>query len=217
MDVKHHWLEPDLPPGVTHRLVLVRHGQPVESARGRCYGTSNVELSELGKAQISDTAHAFAFLRVTAMYSSSSRRALDSARILSHVFGAEVVVESGFAEIAFGHLEGMTYDEIAESHPEVFRLWMSCPTEVEFPGGESYRALRVRVLAAVRSIRERHPGICVVVVAHGGVIRTILSDALGMPDSRLFCVDHSYAGVSVIDYFGDVPVVRCVNWCPPPD
>ncbi len=42
----------ETPAGVSARFVLVRHGEPEASARGRCYGRLDVGLSESGREQI---------------------------------------------------------------------------------------------------------------------------------------------------------------------
>ena len=48
-------------------------------------------------------------------------------------------------------------------------------------------------------------------VAHGGVTRAIVAASLGMPDEALFRLDHAYGAVSVVDWFGEAPVVRALN------
>ncbi|NJM52081.1 MAG: phosphoglycerate mutase family protein [Blastocatellia bacterium] len=40
-----------LPAGVTQRILLIRHGEPVEQIRGYCYGKLDVGLSANGCGQ----------------------------------------------------------------------------------------------------------------------------------------------------------------------
>ena len=83
---------------------------------------------------------------------------------------------------------------------------------MRFPGGESYEDLRERPVAAAAELRARHAGGTVAVVTHGGVVRAVLADALGLPSAAIFRLDVGYARVSVVDWFdGDAPVVRLVN------
>jgi broad specificity phosphatase PhoE len=49
------------------------------------------------------------------------------------------------------------------------------------------------------------------VIAHGGVIRSVLTAVLGMPEADLFLLSLSYGGISVVDWIDDAPVVRLVN------
>ena len=134
------------------RLLLIRHAEPSEDARGRCYGRLDVGLSPHGREQAGELARALAGTRLEAVYSSPRRRAVETAAALD----PSSVVDERLRELDFGEFEGRTYDEIAASHPEVYRRWMETPTEVRFPGGESYSELRRRVLAAVHDLRGRH-------------------------------------------------------------
>ena len=88
---------------------------------------------------------------------------------------------------------------------------METPTAVRFPGGESFADLRARVLAAIVAIRERHAGEAAAVVAHGGVVRVVLADALGLADDAVFRLDQAYGGLSIVDWLGETPVVRAMN------
>ena len=193
------------------RLVLVRHAEPDQSALGRCYGRLDVPLSPAGRRQAEELGASLTGLSPAAVYASPLARALETARPIAAAFGLEPVVHDGLSEIDFGELEGMRYEEIAAERPALFRVWMERPAEVRFPGGESLAELRARSLAAVDEIRERHEGEIVAVVSHGGVLRAVLADALGLPDGALFRLHQAYGGVTVIDWVEGTPVVRAVN------
>ena len=147
---------------------------------------------------------------VTAIYSSPSCRAVESAS-LRHIDGLSVTVDERLREIDFGEFEGLTYDDIARRFPEKYHEWMTRPTDVSFPGGESFGGMSVRVLAAMDDIRRLHSGKTVVTISHGGVNRIILAAALGLDPRRMFTLDQAYASVNVIDYAGDEPLVRLIN------
>ena len=186
------------------RLLLIRHGRPVDDARGRCYGRLDVGLSPEGLAEAAELGRA---LSVTSVVSSPARRALETAAAL----GAPEA-DARLRELDFGELEGRTYEEIERERPELFARWMETPTEVRFPGGEGFEDLRERAVAAAAELRARHAGRTVAVVTHGGVVRALLADALGLPSAAIFRLDVGYARVSIVDWFdGDVPVVRLVN------
>jgi broad specificity phosphatase PhoE len=145
------------------------------------------------------------------VYTSPLARAVETAESIALPHGLAPVPDEGLREIDFGEVEGMAYDEIRASRPELFRAWMETPTAVRFPGGESYADLRGRVLATVSGIREQHAGEAVAIVAHGGVVRVVLADALGLADDAVFRLDQAYGAVSVVDWPGGEPVVRAVN------
>ena len=195
------------PAGVDLRLILIRHGEPEVSARGRCYGKLDVGLSEEGREQMTRVAKALASANVDAVYASPRRRARESAEVLSK----EIVVDRRLSEIDFGELEGLTYEEAEERFPHLYQRWMQTPTEVKFPGGESFIEMKARVLEAFSVIRNVHAEETVAVVSHGGVNRIVLAQALGVDAKSIFHMDQWHAGVSIIDDYEDYSVVRFMN------
>ena len=203
---------PTLPPGVTVRLVLVRHGEPDEQIRGRCYGRLDVGLSDRGRQQVINAGDFLCPLGISAIYSSPRRRALESAQVLAEA-RCPVNVDDRLGEIDFGDFEGMSYDDIARRFPDLYDEWMARPTVVKFPGGESFADMQVRVSEALGDLRRAHENSTVAVVSHGGVNRIALAAALGLAPGHMFRIDQAYACVNVIDYLPQDPVVRVVNAC----
>jgi alpha-ribazole phosphatase len=201
-----------LPPqdGAT-RLLLIRHLEPDQSVHGRAYGSLDAPLSALALEQAAKLAQALDGVRLDAVYASPLRRALETATPLAVHRKLVPVVHEGLREIDFGEIEGSRYEEVEQGRPDFFRSWMSDPTGVSFPGGESFADLRLRVLGAAEEIRARHRGSAAALVAHGGVTRAIVAASLGMPDEALFRLDQAYGAVSVVDWFGETPILRVLN------
>jgi alpha-ribazole phosphatase len=191
------------------RLVLVRHAEPQEDARGRCYGRLDVGLSPGGLRDAERLAGELAGTSYDAVYASPRLRAVATAEPVAAAKGLEVVVDADLRELDFGDFEGRRYEEIEQSEPELFRRWMETPTEVRFPNGEAYADLRERAVRVLDGVRARHA--CAVVVTHGGVIRAGVATWLRMPDDAIFRVDLGYCGVTVVDWLDGVPLVRRVN------
>lgn len=196
------------------RLLLIRHAQPKEEARGRCYGTLDIGLSPRGRRHAQLLAHTLDRIPLAAIYTSPRERAIETAAPLAAVHGLKAIVDEALRELDFGDFEGKTYDEIERSHPELYRQWMQTPTLVQFPGGESYPRLRRRALQARDAIRARHPGETVAVVAHGGVLRAMLAACLSMPDEAIFRLEQSYGAISIVDWIDSLPLLRLLNGQP---
>lgn len=201
----------NLPAGVTNRMILVRHGEPVETAKGRCYGKLDVGLSEKGGRQIEAAAEFLESFRLAAIYASPRTRAVESANIIARKCGLPVAVEKNFAEIDFGDFENLLYEEVERRYPEIYRQWMAAPTTVEFPNGESFTAMQTRVLQAADSLKRAHAGEAFAVVSHGGANRIVLANVLNINSADIFRLEQSYAAVNVIDFYDEFPVVRVLN------
>jgi alpha-ribazole phosphatase len=193
------------------RFWLIRHGEPAEEARHRCYGSLDVGLSETGRAQMAQVAEYLESEPVAAIYTSPRSRAIESARILGAVASCSIEIIDDLREIDFGDFEGLEYDEIAARYPGLYKQWMETPTEIEFPNGESFSAMRVRVLRAFDVILREREGQTVAIVSHGGVNRILLAWALQMPDNCIFRLAQDYAAINLLELLDGLPSVQLLN------
>lgn len=189
---------------------LVRHGLP-DAVEGRCYGRYDVPLSPEGILQAENVARGLAKESIAHIYSSGLRRALDTARIIAEPHGLTVQTMDELAEIDFGHFDGLTYEEIEKQSPDVFQSWMARPTEIQFPNGESFREMSLRVNGAFDVLLSRHHNQSIAVVAHAGVIRIILCKALSIPEKEVFRLAQRYGAINRITYSEYGPVVELMN------
>jgi alpha-ribazole phosphatase len=192
-------------------LWLIRHPEPDEAARGICYGALDVSLSPRGIEQAQSIARWLSCHRLDAIYTSPSKRCVETARCIAANRSCTVGVADALRELDFGDFEGRPYDEIAESHPDLYRKWMEHPTEVDFPGGENFKQMADRVIAATCELVSRHSGQHLAFVSHGGAVRIILADALGMPKNNIFRVAQRYGAINCIRYTGSLSLVELLN------
>jgi broad specificity phosphatase PhoE len=64
------------------RLTLVRHGETVGQSSVRYYGRTDVELSDVGRAQMRRVREAVAGERFTAVFTSRLRRSVEAAALI---------------------------------------------------------------------------------------------------------------------------------------
>ena len=195
-------------------LVLVRHAEVSDEARGRCYGRFDVPLSEVGRAQCEALAARLSTENVASVLSSPSMRARDTAEAIAQSHGLDVFVLEELSEVDFGAFEGLTYDEIAAAWPDVYAEWMARPAVVTFPGGETFADVKKRVAEAVLRLRADHDERLVVAVTHGGVVRAVLAEALDLPDDRVFGVAIEPASMTRVEWQDGITIVRGVNVSP---
>jgi alpha-ribazole phosphatase len=192
------------------RVWLIRHGEPTEEVRQRCYGSLDVGLSEKGREQMKYVAACLKSEPIAAVYTSPLSRAREGAAILAAALRPVEVVED-LREIDFGDFEGLSYDDIAVRYPDAYRRWMEMPTEVSFPNGESFTEMRFRVLKAFESIHNERGGQTIAIVSHGGVNRILLADALQLPNQGIFRLAQDYGSINLVAYGPGFPVVQLLN------
>jgi alpha-ribazole phosphatase/probable phosphoglycerate mutase len=193
------------------RLYLIRHGQVAEGHTHLYHGHNDIHLSPRGMAQLENVARELKDTPLTAIYCSDLIRSREGAKILCRGRDLEPVIVPEFREINFGLWEGLSFEEIAARYPEELNARFRDLANFRIPGGESLMDVRCRALPRLQELVKRHPGQAFAVVAHAGVNRVILSEALGVPFNNLFRIDQSYGGLNIVDYFPDLAVVRLLN------
>lgn len=193
------------------RLYLVRHGQVADGHTHLYHGHNDIHLSPRGVEQLERLARQLEGAPLAAVYASDLTRAREGAQVLCRGRELEPVIVPEFREINFGVWEGLSFEEIAARYPEELQARFLDLESFRIPGGESLMDVRRRALPRLRELVQQHPGQAVALVAHAGVNRVILSDALGVPLNNLFRIDQSYGCLNIVDFFPDLAVVRLIN------
>jgi broad specificity phosphatase PhoE len=195
-------------------ILIARHGQSDWNQEKRWQGHADRPLSERGREQAQALADRLAHIDLDAVYSSDLQRARDTAAVVAENQGLELHQLPELREVDVGSWSGLTRAEAEERFPEGFARWRD-----GYPGwkdGETYEAMTDRVIAAVRSIATEHQDGRVLIVSHGGPIRAIHAEALGLdvhayrrlrpvePNARLSAVCFVDGGVTELCPAGEI-------------
>jgi alpha-ribazole phosphatase/probable phosphoglycerate mutase len=194
------------------RLFLIRHGQ-VEGFEAKRYnGQKNVALTAHGRQQLDLVAERLKGVPLDAIWSSDLDRCRYGAERLAAPRRLGVVYCAGVREVHAGDWEGLTWEELQSRYPTQWQARLDDIVHYRIPGGESFHDAAQRVRPQLARLLATHPGQNVALVAHGGVNRVILLDAIGAPLDRVFSLEQDYACLNVIDYFADgYRTVRLLN------
>ncbi|MEA2627295.1 MAG: hypothetical protein QOD06_3340 [Candidatus Binatota bacterium] len=183
------------------RVFLVRHGATVLSAEDRFAGSTDVELSDEGRAQARRLGERIAGEPLAAVYASPMRRARDTARLIAGEKPLEVVVREGLREIDHGRWEQLTRKEVEASFPDEYAAWETDPFTSAPLRGETGLAVVARALPVLREIVAAHGGQKVLVVSHKATIRLLLAVFLGF-DARTYRdrLDQLPCSLNILDF-----------------
>lgn len=167
------------------RLVLWRHGRTAWNEQRRFQGHTDVPLDATGRAQAARAARLLAGLPPTSVISSDLSRALETAQALAERTGQPVTVDPRLRETFGGSWEGRLDTEIAASDGAAFAAWRSGGLRAAGGHGETRVEVAHRAAAAVTDALTGRPDDAVmVVVTHGGTVRSLLGLLLGLPQDR---------------------------------
>ncbi|MFB6811702.1 histidine phosphatase family protein [Streptomyces sp. NPDC056387] len=162
------------------KIVLWRHGQTSWNLERRFQGSTDIELTETGVAQARRAARLLASLKPDAIVASDLRRASATASELAAVTGLPVAQDAALRETYAGEWQGLTHDEIIEKYGEQYAAWKR-GEPVRRGGGELETEVADRAAPLVLEHAGRLPeGGTLVVVSHGGTIRTTIGRLLGL-------------------------------------
>lgn len=161
-------------------VVLVRHGATDWNLQGRCQGSTDRDLSEVGVRQAQDLAALLSREEIDAIYSSNLRRARRTAELISQPHRLPVMIEDEVRELDHGELEGLTFKEIKNTYGDFLLRWRTVPAEVRVPGGEGLAEVTARAWNALSQMIERHSDAeRILVVSHNFPILGIVCRATG--------------------------------------
>ncbi len=151
------------------KLTLLRHGITEGNQNHLCYGSTDLPLLPEGIAALQEAARTKRYPKAEHYYTSGMRRTEQTLEMLYGEVPHEVL--PGLREIDCGQLEMLPFAQL-EALPE-FGKWMRDATaDTPVPGGESFRQVLQRGLAALVPLLERNED--AVCVMHGGIMGVLL-------------------------------------------
>jgi len=162
------------------RILLVRHGATTLSAEDRFAGSSDVDLSEEGRALARRLADRLAKVKIDAFYCSDMKRTTQTATIIAQPHGRSPVGVAGLREIDHGAWERMIHRDVEKQYPAEYAAWSADPFNVAPPGGETGSHVLARAMPALLEIVAAQPGKTVLVVSHKATNRLLLCGLLGV-------------------------------------
>jgi probable phosphomutase (TIGR03848 family) len=212
-------------------VILIRHGLTDETGSVMSGWTPGVRLNERGRAQAAELAARLRGLALAAIVSSPLERCAETAAAIldgratlaaavppsgdgstaaAGVGPLAVQVDDRLGEVHYGEWTGRALRDLARE--PLWEVVRTRPSEVEFPGGESLRAMQARAVGVIHDWNRRlGPEAVWLACSHGDPIRAIVADALGIPLDAFGRLAIGPASVTIIRYTDSGPFVLHVN------
>ncbi len=169
------------------QIIFLRHGQATNNTERILAGrTEGIPLTDTGIEQAQHTAELLKHMNISAIYSSPIQRAKHTAEIVAEHNSLNVTIDDRLIELDMGKFTGMPYDEIFNSHGNVFMKFYNGELEIAHNGVETFAEVKKRVLGIVDHIIEKHPDENIVLVTHMDPIKAMLSTVVDLSPTNLF-------------------------------
>ena len=194
------------------RILLVRHGLSSFNLEHRIQGRDDLSsLTEDGLRQAQATGSALRDLTIDAAYSSTLRRAHDTAKALlaAHGGGLTAQLDDDLLEVDLAPWSGLLGTEVRELFPHEHRIWHHHPEQLELQRADGSRYAPIPELMeqagrfAARLLEAHDPAApgsrTVLVVGHNAILRCLLLTLLGLPASGFRRLRLDNASLSVLN------------------
>ena len=169
------------------QVIFLRHGQAKNNTERILAGrTEGIPLTDRGVQQAEHTAQLLEHMNISAIYSSPIQRAKHTAEIVGNHNSIDVQIDDRLIELDMGKFTGMPYDEIFNSHGNVFMKFYNGELEIAHNGVETFSEVKKRVNSIVDHVLEKHPNENVVLVTHMDPIKAMLSSIFELTPTALF-------------------------------
>ena len=196
-------------------LLLIRHGENEYVKQGRLPGRlPGIHLNEHGQAQAKALAESLKSLPIRAIYASPLERAIETAEPLAQALGFDIQLRPALLDTHVGEWEGQLLKKLRKL--PLWKLVQQQPSEVRFPGGESFLELQERLVKEIDAIRSAHkPKDMVAVVFHCDPIKLVLAHYIGLPLNSFQKLGVAPASVSVLMVGKSSAHLAALNLRPP--
>ena len=190
-------------------LYLLRHGQTELSRENSFCGAGlDAELTEEGLEMARAFTASYCAQPWSAIYSSSMRRCIDTARTLSEATNQQIQVREDLREIAYGKWEGMTKEKVDHEFHDDYVSWLADPAWHAPTGGELASMIAIRGLRVVEEIKRHFADGNVLVVSHKATMRIILCGLLGIDVGRFrYRLVCPVGSVSIVEFTTHGPLL----------
>ena len=193
------------------RVYIVRHGETEWNAEGRIQGHTDVSLSEQGRRQAESLARRLAQVPFDVAYCSDLARAHETAQIILGDRGIRLRPTDRLREYQKGVFEGLTVHESSKRYPDMYQASLINDLDFAPTGGETIRETSARTAGFVAELRENHLEDAVLVVGHGGSLRSVIVALMGLPLEANWKFVMGNCALSVFELYSDNGVMRLYN------
>jgi alpha-ribazole phosphatase len=174
-------------------LLLIRHAET--DMAGTFCGHSNLPVNAAGRAQIITLLNRLRDEPLEAIYTSDLQRAAITADAIANSLHLPCFVRPALREIDFGRWEGLHWDQIESAEPAFAAEWLRSFPNLPAPEGEPFAEFEIRVLAEAAFLFNQTQFENVAVVAHAGVMRTLIRHFAAADESDAWQVTKPYCAV----------------------
>ncbi len=193
---------------VNRTTYLVRHGITRSNIENIYAGWSEEELTEEGIAQVNKLGKEMQKCCISAIYTSSIRRAVQTAEFLNEFIKGEIIIEPDLKEMKMGPWERLSEHEIENKYPKEYKIWLERPADLMIHRRETLHKVQLRAVKAINKILKRYSERISLCVTHVAIIRCIFLYFNQLPLNSYKKIDVPNASVHKLVLNNDKIIIK---------
>lgn len=183
-------------------VYIVRHGETDWNAAGRLQGHTDIPLNAQGLLQARSLKQALSHISFQAAFSSDLSRAKETAKCIIDPHPIPLFEAAALRERHAGSFEGKSFKEVDNLMRQFFISYPT-PSQEEYlnsvwhPEVETWASVFGRVKNYLLSQAQRYKGQAILVVSHGGVIRSVLDHLNFIPKNKWVISNCGYIKLKI--------------------
>jgi probable phosphoglycerate mutase len=196
-------------------IIFMRHGQANNNVKKLLVGR-NLEshLTDLGREQVKHAAGILSTIDIHKIYSSPVIRTVETAEIVSNIVNVPFDTDERLFEIELGKLVGMYYDDLLNTHGDLFVKFYSDNDDdnslLEFEV-ESFGAVKKRVSELLKEITAKHKNENVLLVSHLDPIKAAISLIMNIKPSSVYSIQVPNASLNIFKNVNNIVSLCGIN------
>jgi len=156
-------------------IYLIRHGETEWNIEKRLQGWQDSNLTEKGIEDAEALHDHLIDIKFDEVYSSPSKRAFKTAKIIAGERNIEIIADDNLKEIYLDDWEGKTTVEIEDLYPDEYYNFWNAPHLYHHKTSETFIQVQDRALKTIdKIIKEKNSG-NILIVTHGVTLKIIMA------------------------------------------
>ncbi len=184
---------------MAEKLIFVRHGSLPSVYSNSFVGVHDLDLSDEGRADAAAVGRWLSGQAYGKVFSGTLLRVRQTREIASEYDPRlrEFVADDRLNELDFGDWSLLKFDHLKQQYGTAFEHWNMGMADFTFPNGENIGHF-IRRTRCVMEDLKRCDAETVVVFSHGGVLMSLIADAVGLSRKDVFRIWLERGGVALL-------------------
>ena len=140
--------------------------------------------------------------KITAVYSSPLKRALQTAQEIATYHNVKVDIVSEITDIDFGEWQGLSHNAVKQRYNSTYNAWLNNPHLMNLPGGESLNDATKRALGLLNQVITKHEE-TIALVSHRVINKVLICALLGLDNSHFWNIRLDTCGMTTFTHDGN--------------